>query len=237
MSLPSDEGWLLNLEHFFNQGLHLGHFDDSLVLAMMAARDPSNVLSLAATARLAPRAPQRDVVSEILSSVGCQTKHQQVREAIEMASSYSFNESSVDEARRVIRNQIADLRKNYFDDLKRYLSSVMTCSIDSNDFVQRFFELSEKSLIRADIFSQMVHSLIRSEKVRPSVKILLINNLHRMPKKVKFEVAATIQKMSADRSNSYLRNELMFYIESGAEEAGNENRDRDRGKHLSHIFL
>ena len=70
LGLPGDDGWLIGPEYMFNRDLSLGHFDDSLVLAIIAARDPSNVLSLAATARLTPRATDRELVSEILTGVG-----------------------------------------------------------------------------------------------------------------------------------------------------------------------
>lgn len=234
LSIPGDDGWMLSPEYLLNHDLQLGHFDDSLVLAMMAARDPSSVMSLAATARLTPRARRRDLVGEILVSVGSESKHDPVKECVEYAAEHSFNEASVREIRSIIRSTITDIRKDYFDEMKRSLSEVLQVAIDPREFTEKFFELSEKALIRLDIYSAMVHSLIRSPKVRPLVKILMIENIHRMPKKVKFEVVATIQQMGNDSRHHYLKQELMIALES-ADKILRESRERNRPA-MTHIF-
>lgn len=235
LSIPGDDGWMLSPEYLLNRDLNLGHFDDSLVLAMMAARDPSNVLSLAATARLTPRARRRDLVSDILVNVGSESRHEPVRECVDNAARSSFSEQSIQEIRQIIRGKISDIRKDYFDEMKRSLSEVLQVVLDPRLFIEKFFELSEKSLIRQDIYSAMVHSLIRSSKVRPLVKILLVENINRMPKKVKFEVVATIQQMGADHENHYLKRELMISLES-AEKQARETQQRNRRPAMSHIF-
>ncbi|HYD30721.1 MAG TPA: hypothetical protein VEB64_07645 [Azospirillaceae bacterium] len=234
LSIPGDDGWMLSPEYLLNKELYLGHFDDTLVLAMMAARDPSNVMSLAATARLSPRARRRDLVGEILVSVGSESKHDKVRQCVEMAASTSFSDDSVNEIKHIIKTTITDIRKEYFDEMKRSLSEVLQAAVDPRDFVETFFELSEKALIRLDIYSAMVHSLIRSTKVRPLVKILMIENIHRMPKKVKYEVVATIQQMGTDPRNHYLKQELMIALEQ-AERMARENRGNRRAE-MVHIF-
>lgn len=233
LSIPGDDGWMISPEYLLNRDLHLGHFDDSLVLAMMSARDPSNVMSLAAAARLTPRARRRDLVAEILVSVGSESKHDQVRQCVEMAAAHSFSDESVREVRHIIQSTISDIRKDYFEDMKRSLADVLAVAIDPREFIEKFFALSEKSLIRLDIYSAMVHSLIRSAKVRPLVKILLVENIHRMPKKVKYEVVATIQQLGADSRNAYLKQELMIALES-AERL--KTRNAPRRPTMTHIF-
>lgn len=233
LSIPGDDGWMLSPEYLMNRELYLGHFDDSLVLAMMAARDPSNVMSLAATARLTPRARRRDLVGDILGSVGSESKHEVVRECVETAVRCGFNDQSVREIRQIISATITDIRKEYFDAMKRSLSDVLQVAMDPREFVDRFFTLSEKALIRLDIYSAMVHSLIRSPKVRPLVKILMIENIHRMPKKVKFEVVATIQQLGADSRNHYLKQELMIALEA-TEKLMRDSQGRPDS--MSHIF-
>src|SRR3954471_21341691 len=83
----------------------------------------------------------------------------------------------------------------------------------------KFLNLSEKTRIKLDVYSSMVHTLIRSKKIRPMVKLLLIENIFRMPRKVRFQVISSIREMEGDPECAYLKRELMFMLESRSQSA------------------
>lgn len=213
LGLPARDGWMLGPEYMLNQDLHLGGFDDSLVLAMIAARDPSGVLSLSAAARMSPRATTRDLVAEMLMGVGAETAHDRVREVIDYAGRQSFSAQSVEEVRQVITQSVQDIRHDCFVELKQSLTDLLNATLDPALFLERFFDLSERTLIKVDIYASMVGTLIRSSKIRPMVKLLLIENIWRMPKRVRYEVVSAIKEVSNEPGNAYLKRELLFVLE------------------------
>lgn len=213
LCVPGDNDWLIGPELLLNQDIDIGNFEDPTVLAVVAARDPGSAMSLAATARLTPRAQKSQLVPEILTEVARSSHHQDVRLCIDYAAKRSFAPGAQAELERIIRDRIGDIRTDCFVKLKNILRDLLDTEMAPAPFIEEFFALSERSRIRADVYRSMVMTLITSTKIRPMVKVLLVNNLGRMPKRVQLDVMAAVSALPADSEASYVKTELSYVVE------------------------
>lgn len=213
LSLPDVNGWLVNAEHFLGADWQLGTFEDSMVLATMSVKDPSPVLSLAALARLAPRAGTQELVEEILAGIGDRSSHREVRDTVVFLRDGKMRPEVVAEAQAHARNEIREIRAKGFEALKTVLREVMDGSLGPREFVEEFFELSEKCTIRPEIYAQMLLNLMNSAKIRPLVKLILLENVDRLPTKVRYQVYQTVNALPDMHENFYLKRELAFLLE------------------------
>jgi hypothetical protein len=130
--------------------------------------------------------------------------------------------------RHVIQDKVQDLRRECFVELKQGLTELIDSIIEPNEFIEKFLDLSEKTRIKLDVYSSMVHTLIRSKKIRPMVKLLLIENIFRMPRKVRFQVISSIREMEGDPECAYLKRELMFMLENRSQAADPRPSETER---------
>ena len=213
LCLPGVNGWLLSAEQFLGGDFQLGTFEDSMVLATMSIRDPSPVMALAALARLVPRATRQELVEEIVAGIGDRSRHDCVRGNVHRLSGGGRQDEVVAEVSRIIGEEINAIRAQGFEDLKSVLRQVMEGSLAPRDFVERFFDLSERCTIRPEIYGQMLINLMNSGKIRPLVKLTLLENVDRMPAKVRYQIYTTINGLRDDHENFYLKRELAFHLE------------------------
>jgi hypothetical protein len=213
LCIPGDNDWLIGPELLLNQDVDIGNFEDPTVLAVVAARDPASAMSLAATARLTPRARKSKLVPEILGEVARSSLHDDVRICIDYAARRSFAPGAQADLERVIRDRINDIRTDCFVKLKNILRDLLETDMAPAPFIDQFFTLSERSRIRGEVYKSMVMTLILSRKIRPMVKVLLINNLGRMPRRVQLDVIAAVSAMPADAEAAYVKTELSYVIE------------------------
>jgi hypothetical protein len=191
----------------------LGTFEDSMVLATMAIKDPSPVMSLAALARLAPRATTQELIEEIVAGIGERATHAEVRETVGHLKDGRHHPDVVKEAQNAVHARIHEIRAVGFEGLKGILRNVMEGRLGPREFVDHFFELSEKCTIRPEIYAQMLINLMNSPKIRPLVKLILLENVDRLPTKVRYQVYATVNALPDMHENFYLKRELAFLLE------------------------
>lgn len=213
LCVPGDNDWLIGPELFLNHDVDIGLFEDPMVLAVVAARDPANVMSLAATARLTPRARRSSLVPSILTEVSKSALHDDVRLCIDYAARHSFAPGAQAELEATIKSKISDIRTECFVELRNILRDLLDRDLAPAEFIERFFTLSERSRIKIDVYKSMVMTLITSMKIRPMVKVLLVNNIGRMPRRVQMDVISAVTSMPNDIETAYVKTELAFVIE------------------------
>jgi hypothetical protein len=217
LGVPGDDGWVIGPEFMLDQRQRLGHFDDTLVMAIVAGRDPSGVMALSAAARVARRAVGRDLIGEVLAGVAHEASHAPVREVLGYVADRAFHPDIVDDVARAIEEKLGDMRKECFLRMKEGLQQLFDRELDPASFVERFFELSERTRIRMDVYGSMVQTLIRAKKVRPLVKVLLVEQVMRMPKVVRLQMISDVNAID-DPALRYLRQELAFVLEAQSAE-------------------
>lgn len=212
LGVPDYESWMIDPERFLNVDERFGNFEDSMVLAVMAARDPANIMSLAAAARLAPRAGSRDLVQQIMHEIAAESRHTEVRQCIDYAEEKSFSAKSVSALTEAVKAQIHDVRADCFRELKQILRQLLDGEMKAVAFVQSFFELSEQSRIKPDVYRSMAMTLMRSKNIRPIVKLLLLQNLSRMPGAVRRDIVALVDEWEMSRDTIYLKAEMEYVL-------------------------
>ena len=208
LGVPDYESWMIDPERFLNLDQRFGNFEDSMVLAVMAARDPANIMSLAAAARMAPRAGSRDLVQQIMHEIAAESRHSEVRHCIDYAEEKGYSSKSVAALTDAVKAQIHDVRADCFRQLKQILRQLLDGELKAVAFVQAFFELSEQSRVKPDVYRSMAMTLMRSKNIRPIVKLLLLQNLSRMPGSVRHEIVALVDDWEVSRDTIYLKGEM-----------------------------
>ena len=64
----------------------------------------------------------------------------------------------------------------------------MMGKIDASVFVTEFFKLSEAGNLRLDIRKRLILGLLISDKIRPSIKFLFLENLERLPLEIRRDI-------------------------------------------------
>lgn len=208
LGVPDYESWMIDPERFLNVDQRFGNFEDSMVLAVMAARDPASIMSLAAAARLAPRAGNREIVQQIMHEIAAESRHAEVRHCIDYAQEKGYSGKSVTALTAAVKAQIHDMRAGCFHELKQILRQLLDGELKDVAFVQAFFELSEQSRIKPDVYRSMAMTLMRSKNIRPIVKLLLLQNLSRMPGTVRRDIVALVDEWDVTRETVYLKAEM-----------------------------
>ncbi|MEX2449629.1 MAG: hypothetical protein WD407_02125 [Rhodospirillales bacterium] len=188
LCIPGDEHRILIPENLINANLDLSGFEDPLALAVMATQDPESPMALAASVRLSPLGPKNKLIAGVVDLVGQTTKHPLVRKCIDLVQENAFNPSAIAAVRRSTSQYILKTRKQYTIALRQNLYALMHGNIAPRAFVTEFFALTEAGNLRHDIRKKLLLSLMLSRTVRPSIKFMMLENLHRMP----FAVRRTI---------------------------------------------
>ena len=179
---------LLMPEHFLNQNINLQTFEDPLPLAMVASRDPDSPMSIAATIRICGAKPAIPLVSEIFAMLGDTSKHAVVKQCVERVTDSAFNPKVIEKVKYNVQNFIAISRTRYMEALRKNLKYLLDGKIDAGAFVDEFFMLSDAGNLRVDIRKRLILGLLTSEKIRPSIKFLFMENLERLPLEIRRDI-------------------------------------------------
>jgi len=183
-----DPDKLLIPEHFLNQNLNLQTFEDPLPLAMVASRDPDSPMSVAATVRMCGTKPSDPLVTEIFAMLSDTSKHAVVKQCVEQVTDSAFNPKVIENIKYNVKKFVAVSRKQYMDALRKNMKCLLEGKIDAGDFVDEFFMLSEAGNLRVDIRKRLIIGLLTSDKIRPSIKFLFMENLQRLPLEIRRDI-------------------------------------------------
>ncbi len=201
---------LLMPEHLLNPQIDLQTFEDPMPLAIVAVRDPDSPMSIAAAVRMAPKARDRQLVSNLFEMLGETSKHSVVRKCIDLVTEHDFDPEVVNRVRRSASRFVNMSRKQYMDALKRNLRALMEGTMEPRCFVDDFFELSEAGNLRLDIRKRLVMGILTSESVRPSIKFLFLENLVRLPEALRVEIITDVLRTPDTRNLSVIKQELLW---------------------------
>jgi hypothetical protein len=210
--LPGEHDWLIKPEYFLNEYTDLGTFEEPIVLAMVAARDPTAIMSLAATARLTPRAKVTPLLKDICDEISNNTIHEVVRNCLVKCVRGNFRKEYVDAAQVQIQQSIDGIRSTCFDHLRRNFEQLLHGAIVPRIFIGDLLEKAEESNIKISVYRQLVVTLLLSKKVRPAAKFLLLEQLVILPKAVIKEIITTIANCPRDEHTAFLKEELDWII-------------------------
>ncbi|MEQ8345216.1 MAG: hypothetical protein RIB84_13220 [Sneathiellaceae bacterium] len=213
LSLPDEQDWLLRPERMADPAEKVGLLDDSISLAVIACQDPSPMLSLGAAIRLAPRAQDSSLVSELLTETAVETAHKEVRDCLEYGSEKGFEGHALQLMRKVADERFRDLRSACVRDLRELLRQLLDGAVDPQTFVMRFIALSESNSIKVGVYESMVLTVLRSRTIQPLAKLTLLSNLPRMPTSVRRQIAYLVRELSDEPSQKYLSDELNSVVE------------------------
>ena len=181
LCIPGAESQILIPENLLNANLDLHGLDDPIALAVMATRDPESSMALAASS------------SPIVSSMSA-TKHPLVRQCVNLVQESAFNPSAISAVQRSTAQYILKTRKQFTTAMRQNLYGLMNGSVAPREFVQEFFALTEAGNMRHDIRKKLLLSLMLSRTVRPSIKFMMLENLHRMPSPVRRSIIEGVLK-------------------------------------------
>lgn len=210
--MPGEDDRILLPEYLLNSGLDLSSIEDPLPLAMLATRDPEAPMSIAATTRLSPLGRTSKLVSGVIQVVGETSKHPLVRECVSLVTESDFDPNAISRIRRHANEFIVRSRQQYTLALRENLRNLMDGAIAPREFVLEFFELTEAGNLRNDIRKRLVLSLLLSENVRPSVKFLMLENFHRMPKPVRISILAAVLNAEPSHHIDLVKEEIRWIV-------------------------
>ena len=210
--MPGEQDRILLPEYLLNNGLDLSTMEDPLPLAMLATRDPEAPMAIAATTRLSPLARKSKLVSGVVQVVGETSKHPLVRECVSLVTESAFDPDAISRIRRHANEFIIRTRQQYTLALRQNLRALMDGSIAPREFVLEFFELTEAGNLRNDIRKRLVLSLLLSENVRPSVKFLMLENFHRMPKPVRIAILTAVLNAEPSHHIDMVKEEIRWIV-------------------------
>ena len=215
--LPGERDWLLKPEQFMHADVSVGTFDEPVPLAVIGALDPTPVMALAASARLAQRARVRRELGEICREVRGATEHETVHHVLKQAELDGFSLRAVEALRRSVSEEINQIRTACFEKLKGNLAALIENRMDPLPFAEEFFALSEMSHIRTDAYRRMVLSLLMSPKVRPGAKLMVLQRFDRFPRALQIDIVQTIAYAERSPSNDYVKEELLWMVQRSPE--------------------
>ncbi len=194
LCVPGDKNRILIPENLLNPNLDLSGYEDPIALAVMATRDPESPMALAASVRLSPLGPKNKLIAGVVDLVGETTKHPLVKKCVNLVQESAFNPSDIAAIHRSTSQFILKTRKQYTVALRHNLRALMKGNIAPRAFVSEFFELTEAGNMRHDIRKKLMLSLMLSRTVRPSIKFMMLENLHRMPSPVRRSIIEGVLK-------------------------------------------
>ncbi len=210
--MPGENDRILLPEYLLNNGLNLSAMEDPLPLAMLATRDPEAPMSIAAITRLSPLGRTNKLVSGVIQVVGETSKHPLVRECVSLVTESAFDPDAISRIRRHASEFIVRTRQQFTIALRENLRGLMDGTIAPREFVLEFFELTEAGNLRNDIRKRLVLSLLLSENVRPSVKFLMLENFHRMPKPVRVAILAAVLNAEPSHHIDMVKEEIRWIV-------------------------
>ncbi len=210
--MPGENDRILLPEYLLNNGLDLSAMEDPLPLAMLATRDPEAPMSIAAITRLSPLGRTNKLVSGVIQVVGETSKHPLVRECVSLVTESAFDPDAISRIRRHANEFIVRTRQQFTMALRENLRGLMDGTIAPREFVLEFFELTEAGNLRNDIRKRLVLSLLLSENVRPSVKFLMLENFHRMPKPVRVAILASVLNAESSHHIDMVKEEIRWIV-------------------------
>ena len=179
---------LLMPEHLLNRNIDLQTYEDPLPLAMVASRDPDSPMSIAATIRMCDSAAEMPLVTEVFSMLCETSKHSVVKQCVQLVKESNFNPKVIGKVENNAQKFVAFSRKRYTEALRNNLKCLLDGQIEARTFVTDFFMLSEAGNLRVDIRKRLILGLLNSDKIRPSIKFLFLENLERLPLRVRRDV-------------------------------------------------
>jgi len=210
--MPGESDRILLPEYLLNNGIDLSSIEDPLPLAMLATRDPEAPMAIAATTRLSPLGRTNKLVSGVIQVVGETSKHPLVRECVSLITDSAFDPDAISRIRRHANDFIGRTRQQFTMALRENLRGLMEGSIAPREFVLEFFELTEAGNLRNDIRKRLVLSLLLSENVRPSVKFLMLENFHRMPKPVRIAILTGVLNAEPSHHIDLVKEEIRWIV-------------------------
>ena len=179
---------LLMPEHLLNRNIDLQTYEDPLPLAMVASRDPDSPMSIAATIRMCDSAAEMPLVTEVFSMLCETSKHSVVKQCVELVTESNFHPQVIGKIQTNAHKFVALSRKRYTEALRNNLKFLLEGQIEARTFVNDFFKLSEAGNLRVDIRKRLILGLLISDKIRPSIKFLFLENLERLPLGIRRDV-------------------------------------------------
>lgn len=213
--VPGQNSRFLAPETFLNDQTDLHGLEDPLPLALVAARDPEAPMALAAAARLSPLGRKAPLVTGIFEIVGDVSRHEPVKDAVSLITEQAFDPNAIAKLRRHTNKFIVKTRAEYTQALRQNLHDLLDGSVSPRRFVSDFFTLTEAGNMRSDIQKKLVLSLLLSETVRPSVKFLMLENFHRMPKPVQNAIIQALLRAEPSRHVDLMKEELRWIVAQG----------------------
>jgi hypothetical protein len=210
--VPGDDEQILLPEYLLNHDLDLSFLEDPIPLALLATRDPESPMSVAAVTRLSPLGRTSKLLSGVIRIVGETSKHPLVTECVSLVTENDFEPDSIARIRRHAGDFIVKSRQQYTAALRQNLQGLMDGEHSPRQFVHNFFELTEAGNLRTDIRKRLVLSLLLSENVRPSVKFLVLENFHRMPKTVRIAIISGVLQAEPSHHVDLVKEEIRWIV-------------------------
>lgn len=210
--VPGDEDRLLVPENLLNTEIDLKSMDDPLALAMVSNRDPENSMALAAAARLSPAGAKNELLNGVVRIIGETSRHELVRECLKYVTDRAFDSESIGKVHQHASNIVIESRQQFTAALRDNLRGLLDGELAPRAFVRDFFELTEVGNLRHDIRKKLVLSLLLSASVRPSIKFLMLENFHRMPKSVRHGIISAVLKAEPNRHTEVIKEELKYIV-------------------------
>ena len=120
--------------------------------------------------------------------LGETSMHEVVRQCVDSVTDSAFNPQVIKKIQYKATKFVAISRRRYTETLKNNLKFLMAGQIDAGVFVNDFFRLSEAGNFRLDIRKRLILGLLSSDKIRPSIKFMFLENLERRPLEIRREI-------------------------------------------------
>jgi hypothetical protein len=210
--IPGEADRLLVPEALLNSDIDLSSMDDPLALAMVSNRDPESSMALAAAARLSPAGAKNELLNGVVRIIGETSRHELVRECLKFVTDNAFEPESIGKIHQHAAKFVVESRKQFTAALRDNLRGLLDGDLAPREFVRDFFELTENGNLRHDIRKKLVLSLLLSSSVRPSIKFMMLENFHRMPKTVRHGIMSAVLKAEPNRHTEVIKEELKYIV-------------------------
>ncbi|WP_419797179.1 MAG: hypothetical protein ACNI26_12675 [Terasakiella sp.] len=210
--VPGEKTKILMPENLLNINLDLESLEDPMPLSLMATRDPESPMSMAAAARLSPKAGKNKFVGEVMRIVADASKHENVTHAINMLHENDFHPKAIGEVVRQTNRAIVQTRKQFSSALRQNLHALLEGEMAPRMFVKEFFHLTENGNLRHDIRKRLVTSMLLSTTIRPSIKFLFLENFDRLPEAVRMTIIRDVLSAPENHHTEVIKEELAWIV-------------------------
>ena len=202
----------LRAEDVINPRHELGPLNSPLVLAVMAAKDPFEGLSLAASVRMMPQAREQNIIGAIVKLVGEVSQHEYVQEACDTAVRQEFAPTIIRDLRSRAVTRIDNVRQQALAALVEKVRFLSDSVVVEDDFIDRMFTLAFRCDLRTDTFRDMLVKILLSNKIRARVKLMVIDRLHLLPIQLRLELVTKINALADGTESAYIKREIEFTL-------------------------